>query len=165
MFNNFHPPSGGNHHQMLPNPNQSAQQPEDLRVAIMHRTPLFGKMQRDWRALSPFFLRSNNPACDFDSLDQIQDVSLGSPLQCSVTIDLRCCLAIRKESEGTENALALPGQFIVADVRSHHEVLQGSVRKAVLAGQTGKSSLLALDFKPQQPVRLLIDVFRQSGKS
>ena len=149
---------------MLPDLNQSAQQSENLRTAKLHRTPLFGKMQRIWCALSPFCLRSNNPVCDFDSLEQIQDVRFGSPLQCSVTIDLRCCLAIRKESEGTEDALALPGQFIVANVRSRHEVLQGSVWKAVLAGQTGKSSLLALDFKPQQPVRPKIDVFRQSGK-
>ena len=136
---------------MLPNPNQSAQQPEDLRVAIMHRTPLFGKMQRDWRALSPFFLRCNNPACDFDSLEQIQDVRFGSPLQCSVTIDLRRSLEIGNKTEGTEDALALPGQFIVADVKTRHEMLQGSFRKAVLAGQTCKSPFFCTALTACQP--------------
>ena len=133
---------------MLPDLNQSAQQSENLRTAKLHRTPLFGKMQRNWCALSPFCLRSNNPVCDFDSLEQIQNVCFGSPLQFGVTIDLRRCLSVGNKPERTEDALALPGQFIVADVRSRHEMLQGSVWKAVLAGQTGKSSFLALDFQP-----------------
>ena len=148
MFNGPHPPGGGNHHQMLPDLSESAQQPKNLRVAKLHRTPLFGKMQRIWCALSPFCLRSNNPVCDFDSLEQIQNVRFGSPLQLIISIDLHRCFGVGNKPERTEDALALPGQFIVADVRSRHEMLQGSVWKAVLAGQTGKSSFLALDFQP-----------------
>ena len=51
MFNGPHPPGGGNHYQMLPDLSESAQQPKNLRVAKLHRTPLFGKMERYWRAL------------------------------------------------------------------------------------------------------------------
>ena len=93
MFNSSHPPGGGNHYQMLPDLSEPAQQSENLRVAKLHRTPLFGKMQRNWCALSPFCLRSNNPVCDFDSLEQIQNVRFGSPLQLIISID--CTAALR----------------------------------------------------------------------